>query len=860
MFKYLILFFSALSFGQTFNFTVLNENGALIDNCNILFREKQTNSILEFTKINNGKGAYSLIKSYIFLEIIVQSVGYNDEFVLVENLVKDRKYSLNFILKSKEIMIKEVIVEIKKLPFLIKKDTVTYDVSKYRDGSEKKVEDLLKKLPGIEVDVNGSIMYKGKQLETVTLDGDNLFNSNYKLGTKNINIDMVEQVEAIDNYNKNVLLKGIESDGKVSLNLKLIKGKSDYSGNFENALGLKNNLNMALYSNSYIMQISSKVKTFGLLNINNIGRSDSYFYEKQDNKSLDRKSEDDFKTKKLFSDDLFSPQIDPIRYNVNNQFYLSYNNLFKINKRLSLKSNLNFINDKINSNQNVNTTNFIDSFLIETSDYYSSIKKPKVLTGEFELKYNLSSSALIEGFFKQYFEKTNVLSDYIKNNQFGYTNFNETKSYFSINKIVHTWKVSNNKALQANLYYSYNDIPQTFKSSNLIENIKQESEFKKSSWYFNYNLIGKNKNFSYSVQIGSGFEKTPYFSENSTDFNKTIFKNDYYFSHTRVKYFFKKVTFIPNISLTNYRLSLENRIPIGNSYSNSLLFEPSLDIIFKNRKSTFTVSYSNTQKPISDEHIFTNNVLVNNRTIILNQPTFDFQKINNFLISYYYNNLYTNTTINISSHYQKSNGQYLSNFSINENYSTIINSFYYKENSSFNSSIRISKFIEKLALNLIYSSSYIKNEYPNFINNSDIRKNTYQTFKNTIEIRTGFNSKINFENSLSHKVLESKSVIVNNNYSLQNSFKIRYKINKKCKTSLKWDFFSPNLMNKSNSYDFVDFELNYKLNNKINFTLAGNNLLNIEYFNQIENNDFSSFVSKTNLTQQLFLLNMEYSF
>ncbi|CAM3800876.1 hypothetical protein FLGE108171_15420 [Flavobacterium gelidilacus] len=860
MYKYIFLLITTISFSQTININITNEEGLLVDNCNILFKEKSNNNVNEFTKVYNGKSLYILKNVYDELEIEIQSYGYISETILISKPLKKNKYSYDIKLYSKITELKEVVLVSKQNPFKIKNDTVVFNVSKYSDGSEKKVEDLLKKLPGIEVDANGSIKYKGKQLETVTLDGDNIFNSNYKLGTKNINIDMVDEIEAIDNYTNNLLLKGIESEGKVALNLKLKKGKSDFSGNFENALGLKNDLNSAYYSNSYLMQISSKVKSFGLLNLNNIGRSDTYFYEKQQNKSLDRISDDDFRTKKLISDELFNPSIDPIRYNINNQIYISYNNLFKINKRLTFKSNLNFITDKINSNQNINTVNFIENNLVNTNDNYSSLKKPNVFSGEFELKYNLSKKTLFEGFSKQYFEKTSVYSTYLKNNEIGFQNFNKTKGYFSINKFVHTWKVSSNKALQANIYYTFDEIPQTFESINSFENINQKSKFKKSTLLLNYNLIGKSKNFSYAFQIGSGFQRNPYFSDNSSDFNNTTFKNNYYFSNSRLKYYYKKIIIVPNISLTNYTLYLENTNLLSKTYSSNFVFEPSLDIIFKEKKSTYTVSYSNTQKPISEEFIFTNNVYINNRTIVKNLPSFDYQKTNSLAFNYFFNDLYTNTTVNFTSQFQKSNGQYLSDFSIDENFSIIKNSFFYEKNSSFNTNFRISKFIDKLSLNLTYSSTYIKNKYPNVLNNSDIRKNTNEVFKNTFIIRTGFNSKINFENSTSLKIITSKSIITNINNSLNNSYKIRYKINKKYKASIKWDVFIPNIKNKSNNYNFVDFELNYKLNDKINFILAGNNLLNLKYFKQIENNDFSSFISTTNLTQQFFLFNMEYTF
>src|SRR5690606_27441794 len=102
-----------------------------------------------------------------------------------------------------------------------KKDTVVFNINSYKDGTERKIEDVLRKLPGIEInELSGIIKYKGKSIETVMLEGDDLFGSNYTLGTKNINADMVTEVEAIENYSENALLKGIEHSEKVALNLK----------------------------------------------------------------------------------------------------------------------------------------------------------------------------------------------------------------------------------------------------------------------------------------------------------------------------------------------------------------------------------------------------------------------------------------------------------------------------------------------------------------------------------------------------------------------------------------------------------------------------------------------------------------
>ncbi len=854
-------FFFILSFSQSVQFTINDEQGIPIPICNVLFKEKNSLTIVEYTKIFDGSATYLLKKKYQDLEIEITSTSFYPEKIEIVAPKTEQQYRFNIVLrKNKTIQLQEVIVKKTDRPYKVKKDTVVFDVAKYRDGSVKKVEDLIKKLPGVEVDKNGSIKYKGKALETVTLDGDNIFSTNYRVGTKNINIDMVEQIEAIENYTKNHLLKGIESEGRVALNLKLKKGKSDYSGTLENGVGLKENLKGAYYANMYLMQIAATVKSFATVNLNNIGRSDAYFYEKQSSKSMDRKSEDDFRAKKILSDDLFYPSLDPVRFNRNQQFFASYNSLFKLTKKVNLKVNFNFIDDKINSKQQIQTINYIDNKVFTTNDDYSYVKKPNVATGEIELRINTSKASLLEIYSKQYFEKSALEANYAKNDQFEFDNNNETNSFFSVNKLVHTWKVANDKALQTNLYYTFDKEPQIFSSIGSSESIQQESTFHKQSILFNSVFLGKNDNINYMIQFGGNLTRNPYFSANELEINNVYLSNNSYYNYSQLKYKFKKIVFTPCVSFTKYNFTLSDNVLNSNKKSNNFVFEPSLFIDYRILKGMLQFSYSFKQKPISEEYIFTNSVFISNRTIMLNKPSLDFQKINHYTLNYQYTDLASNTTFSLATQYEKSNGQFLSSFTIGERFSVVKNEFFNESSISKGANLRFSRFIAGLSSTLTFSSNWLEILYPNFVNNTDIRRNSNQNFKNSFEFRSGFSTKVNFENAIVHNVLKSKSTQENTIQTIQNTFKVRYKMSKKSNVVLKSDWFLPDLKENSISYNFVDFEYYFKWNDKLNFIVVGNNLMNLKNFSQYQNNDFSKFVSQTNLTSRFILLSMEYSF
>ena len=146
------------------------------------------NKIKEHTTARNGKCFIKLSKTYEDIIVVVSSNGYIKEYIHIKNPIKQNTYEFDLIMTNdRTVSLKEVVVRDKKPIYSKKIDTVSFSVQNYIDGSERKIEDVIAKLPGIEVNrQTGEIKYKGKSIETVTLDGDNLFGFNYTLGTKNI--------------------------------------------------------------------------------------------------------------------------------------------------------------------------------------------------------------------------------------------------------------------------------------------------------------------------------------------------------------------------------------------------------------------------------------------------------------------------------------------------------------------------------------------------------------------------------------------------------------------------------------------------------------------------------------------------
>jgi uncharacterized membrane protein YgcG len=96
-------------------------------------------------------------------------------------------------------------------PVVLKEDTVEYKASAYKVRENAPVEDLIKKLPGVDVDVNGNITTQGKQVTKVRINGKDFMGGDVQSATKNLPADIVENIQMIDDYGDQANLTGIKT-------------------------------------------------------------------------------------------------------------------------------------------------------------------------------------------------------------------------------------------------------------------------------------------------------------------------------------------------------------------------------------------------------------------------------------------------------------------------------------------------------------------------------------------------------------------------------------------------------------------------------------------------------------------------
>jgi len=126
---------------------------------------------------------------------------------------------------SKSKLLQEVIVKSGK-PIQVRGDTTIYTADSFKVGPNANVEELLKKLPGIQVDKNGKITAMGEQVTKVLVDGEEFFGEDPGMAVKNLRADAVKEVQVFDKKSEQAEFTGID-DGKTqkTINLKLKEDK-----------------------------------------------------------------------------------------------------------------------------------------------------------------------------------------------------------------------------------------------------------------------------------------------------------------------------------------------------------------------------------------------------------------------------------------------------------------------------------------------------------------------------------------------------------------------------------------------------------------------------------------------------------
>ncbi|HKK12842.1 MAG TPA: carboxypeptidase regulatory-like domain-containing protein, partial [Flavobacteriaceae bacterium] len=221
-----LLFVAGHTFAQIKVEGVVKDSiGNSLELANVIAINQET-KVLESYGITNDKGYYrlSLAKNSTY----TIQVSYIGKKTATETITtKEDDIEKNFSLESDTSL--DAVELTYEMPVTVHGDTLTYNADSFKTGTERKLEDVLKNLPGVEINDDGQVEVEGKVVSKVMVDGKDFFDGDSKLATKNIPSNAVDKVQVLRNYAEVGQLSGVTNNqDNVALNIKLKEGKKNF--------------------------------------------------------------------------------------------------------------------------------------------------------------------------------------------------------------------------------------------------------------------------------------------------------------------------------------------------------------------------------------------------------------------------------------------------------------------------------------------------------------------------------------------------------------------------------------------------------------------------------------------------------
>lgn len=319
-------------------------------------------------------------------------------------------------------------------------DTLLYDIESFAKTEDRTIGDVIKRLPGMEVDDSGLIKFNGRSISKLYIDGDDLLADRYAVGTKAIPYSMVKGLEVMQNHQEKKVLKNRILSDAVALNL-VIKddAKLKLSGNGKAAAGLPEQVE--LETNTILF--NKRYKMLNALNANNIGqglRSGS--------------SGPDL----LSTGTVGFPNLPKSRYLFNRSASLNANHLKNTEKGFQWKASGDLFVDKNDFTYWNLTELYTDQDTVRYNEYQHSKAKP------FGAAFNLQGQQNQAHFFFSNEAKLSYLNDdrstQLTGSQIQMDQYLRSRQKFFSNRLEFIPLLSNGQLLSLRWYLDYQSAPQ----------------------------------------------------------------------------------------------------------------------------------------------------------------------------------------------------------------------------------------------------------------------------------------------------------------------------------------------------------------------------------------------------------------
>ncbi len=339
-------------------------------------------------------------------------------------------------------------------------DTTFFKADSFKIGNERKLADILVKIQGFDITENGLLTFKGKLVEKILLEGEELFADKIKLLLENLPVHKLNTIQALEKQNANKLLKGLIGDDKTFLNLTFKKGnKNILFGDADAGIGTDYRYSFA----TTLFSLQKKLKIGVINNINSIGEQFDPYQFRPDR--LQTFAVDRYRAAINGNTITYLHELANDRYLKNKLFLSNIQSNYKIGKSIAAKTEVTLMSDKLSQNTFYTSRLFGNGGNFQRDEFNKSTYRPRhfLISQSFQIaidsvtelgiKWELGIDQAKSRFSTEINQNSNVfVSDFnLRNN--GRNNFLS----LDYNK-----RISQNKAFKATFIYIGNQLPQNY--------------------------------------------------------------------------------------------------------------------------------------------------------------------------------------------------------------------------------------------------------------------------------------------------------------------------------------------------------------------------------------------------------------
>lgn len=575
-------------------------------------------------------------------QVCVRYIGYETKTLPFSEL----KNGMTIRLESGKFQLKEVRVKASKIRS--QGDTLSYAVAAFKQGQDRSIADVIRKMPGLEVGSDGRVTFQGTAINKFYIEGLDLMGSQYGIANNNLSADKIKSVQVLQNHQPVKSLRGVSFSDHAALNLVLKDTSKDvWSGVVDLGLGYGNDV---LYNTRVLgMCFNKKRQTLMMYKNNNTGQNVAAEVNRLTNGSaLQDRNEMENGLLSLLSTG--SLDIDRERYTFNRSHLLAGNWLWKMGANTELRIQGNGYIDKMKMQNTYSTTYLTLADLPVVVEEQNISNYRSQWKGEANYQYNGNKT-------------------FVSNNLCGYVDFNKSVGSMLYNskqtdmmvkphkqRLADTFRLShttkNGNAYEVNALFSYLNMPgELLTLNNVTERL--DLRFLSSQGALKYKLkIGKHY---LNSEVGMSYDRQEIgvtMGDNVKNANAYQLWQAYFAPSLLFNFGDHKINGVVKLNYLchSYKESQES----------SLFVEPRISWNWQATSvSSFSAIATLTNEPLSGTGIYDTRLFTNYRTMKTNRGEVTVQHKASVAFGYQYTNPLKGIFFNIRPYYNLSSDNIL---------------------------------------------------------------------------------------------------------------------------------------------------------------------------------------------------------